>query len=205
MHLADWLTYLLLMTAIVYTPGPMTLFSMSSSVRNGFAKTVPAICGGSMAYMVQMAIVYFGLGVVVQNSLMVFNIIKWTGVTYLIIMGIKNWRLAVQSVYNNQCAVAVSTHRQFSLGFLTGMSNPKSVILFTVIFPQFITPAHYTADFITLGATFTVIQISSAVSYALFGARIFYWMHNRGLAHVQNKITAMVLFVAGGMLATSER
>jgi len=205
MDITTWLTYFLLMTAIVYTPGPMTLFSMSSSVRNGFAATLPAIAGGSSAYMVQMAVVYFGLGVVVQNSLVIFNIIKWTGVAYLVVLGVKNWRLAVKSLHETRGVRAASVRRQYSLGFLTGMSNPKSVIVFTVIFPQFIDPARYTADFLTLAATFAVLQICSAVSYALFGARVFAWMYERGLGGVQNKVTAVVLFLAGGVLAVSEK
>ncbi|MDA3788785.1 MAG: hypothetical protein PF503_09865 [Desulfobacula sp.] len=56
-----------MMTAIAYTPGPMTVFSMSSSVRNGFYKTLPGIAGGSVAYILQMIVVYLGLGVIVQK------------------------------------------------------------------------------------------------------------------------------------------
>lgn len=205
MDFTTWITYFLIMTVIAYTPGPMTLFSMSSSVKNGFSKTLPAIAGGSVAYMIQMAVVYLGLGVIVQNSLVIFNVIKWTGVFYLVVLGLKNWRKAVESRHSVMSDRAVSNRRQFSLGFLTGMSNPKSVIVFTVLFPQFITPASYTSDFLTLAISFAVIQISSAVVYALFGARAFSWMRKKGYAHVQNKITAVVLFLAGGILAVSEK
>ena len=67
--LSAWFTFSILMTAIAYTPGPMTMFSMSSSVRNGFSRTLPAIAGGSFAYYTQMVVVYLGLGVVVQQSI----------------------------------------------------------------------------------------------------------------------------------------
>lgn len=205
MDFTTWFTYFLVMTAIAYTPGPMTLFSMSSSVKNGFSKTLPAIAGGSSAYMIQMAVVYLGLGVMVQNSLVIFNFIKWTGVVYLFVLGLKNWRQAVKSVQGEGGVRAVSCRKQFSLGFLTGMSNPKSIIVFTVLFPQFISPTRYTVDFLTLAATFSVSQLSSAVVYALFGARAFTWMYNKGFAHAQNRITATVLFLAGGMLAVSRK
>lgn len=200
-----WSTFFLIMVAIAYMPGPMTLFSMSSSIRNGFIKTVPALFGGSSAYMVQMGVVYFGLGVLVQNSLILFNIIKWTGVAYLFVLGLRNWRQTAESLSEAQHADTVSTRRQFSLGFLTGMSNPKSIIVFTVIFPQFINIQHYSRDFLTLAATFAVLQLSSAFSYALFGAQAFAWLRSRGLAHIQNRATAVVLFLAGGALAIGER
>lgn len=89
MNFSTWLTFFLLMTAIAYTPGPITMFSMSSSVQNGFYRTLPAIAGGSFSYLTQMAVVYLGLGVIVQESMLVFKTIKWAGVLYLFILAIK--------------------------------------------------------------------------------------------------------------------
>jgi len=178
---------------------------MSSSVRNGFFRTIPGIAGGSVAYMIQMIVVYAGLGVIVQNSMLVFNTIKWAGVIYLIILGIKNWCYEV----NDETVIVnvsnVSMLKQFSLGWATGMSNPKSVLVFTVLFPQFINPVHYTGHFIILGVSFFIIQGSSAVVYALFGARAFLWIRQRRLTNIQNKITAVILFCAGGILAVSKK
>jgi homoserine/homoserine lactone efflux protein len=205
MGLSAWFTFSILMTIIAYTPGPMTLFSMSSSVRNGFSPTLPAIAGGSFAYFTQMVVVYLGLGVIVQQSALVFNAIKWAGVLYLFVLAIKNWRQAASGSTFDDAVAEVSPSRQFSLGFATGMSNPKSVLVFTVLFPQFIDPAHYTSHFITLAVSFFIIQGSSAIAYALFGAKVFLWMRQKHLSHIQNKVTAGILLVAGGMLACSQK
>ncbi|MDR3043353.1 MAG: LysE family translocator [Desulfovibrio sp.] len=205
MAFGTWFTYFLLMTAIAYTPGPMTMFSMSTSVRNGFARTVPAILGGSCAYCVQMAVVYFGLGAIVQGSVTVFNCIKWVGVAYLAVLALKNWRTVPQAGDEGEALPAPAPRRQFCLGFATGMSNPKSILVFTVLFPQFIEPAHYTTHFCILAGSFFVIQGSSAVSYAVFGARVFRWLRRRSLEHIQHKATAAILFGAAGMLAVSRR
>jgi homoserine/homoserine lactone efflux protein len=67
-------------------------------VKHGFYRTLPGILGGSAAYMVQMVVVYLGLGVIVQNSTVVFNTIKWVGVFYLILLGIKNWRQSIRDM-----------------------------------------------------------------------------------------------------------
>ncbi|MEX1297429.1 MAG: LysE family translocator [Desulfotignum sp.] len=205
MPLSTWFTFFVMMTAIAYTPGPMTMFSMSSSVKHGFYRTLPGIFGGSAAYMVQMVVVYLGLGVIVQNSTAVFNTIKWVGVVYLIVLGVRNWRQSIQDMEMTHTGMPVSPVRQFSLGFATGMSNPKSVLVFTVLFPQFIHPDHYTAHFGILAASFFVIQGSSAMAYALFGARVFRWLRQRNLTRVQNRITAVILFCAGGILAVSKK
>jgi len=205
MTLSTWFAFFLMMTAIAYTPGPMTMFSMSSSVRNGFYRTLPGIAGGSVAYIIQMIVVYLGLGVVVQSSTLVFNTIKWAGVGYLILLGIKNWQGSISDEHTLKIGLRVSLYKQFSMGWATGMSNPKSVLVFTVLFPQFIDPAHYSVHFAILAASFFVIQGSSALSYALFGAKVYQWMHKRHLTTIQNKVTAFILFFAGGILAISKQ
>lgn len=200
-----WVTFVVMMTAIAYTPGPMTMFSMSSSVRNGFYKTLPGIAGGSVAYIFQMIVVYLGLGVIVQNSTLVFNTIKWFGVIYLILLGIKNWCQSITEVETINKNLNVSLFKQFSMGWATGMSNPKSVLVFTVLFPQFIDPDQYSNHFAILAATFFIIQGSSAISYAVFGAKVYQWMRERNLARIQNKVTATILFFASGVLALSKK
>jgi len=124
---------------------------------------------------------------------------------YLFILAIKNWRQSANGGGLNGAASAVSSFRQFSLGFATGISNPKSVLVFPVLFPQFIDPANYTNRFITLYISFLFIQGSSAIAYVLFGVKALLWMRQRCLTHIQNKATAVILFLAGGMLVCSEK
>jgi len=146
-----------------------------------------------------------GLGVIVQSSTLIFNTIKWVGVIYLILLGIKNWCQSITEVETIDTKLNISLFRQFSLGWATGMSNPKSVLVFTVLFPQFIDPDQYSNHFVILAATFFIIQGSSAFTYALFGAKVFQWMQKRNLARIQNKVTATILFFAGGLLAFSKK
>jgi len=205
MALHVWFTFFLLMTAIAYTPGPMTMFSMSSSVRHGFRRTLPGIAGGSCAYVTQMVVVYLGLGAVVQTSSLVFGAIKWAGVVYLAVLAVRNWRTPPAEAGADDVSAPFNLRRQFALGYATGMSNPKSVLVFTVLFPQFIDPAQYSTQFLILAASFFVIQGSSALSYALFGARTFRWLQRKCLTHIQTRITAVILFAAAGLLAASRK
>jgi homoserine/homoserine lactone efflux protein len=93
--------------------------------------------------------------------MLVFNTIKWAGVLYLFILAIKNWRQPGNGGDFKDAASEVSPTKQFSLGFATGMSNPKSVLVFTVLFPQFIDPAHYTNHFITLSISFFLFRAAA--------------------------------------------
>ncbi|SKA76886.1 homoserine/homoserine lactone efflux protein [Paucidesulfovibrio gracilis DSM 16080] len=200
-----WITAFVLLAFIAYTPGPMTMFSMSTSLRNGFGKTLPAIAGGSSAYLTQMLIVYLGLGVVVQSSCLVFNAIKWVGVAYLLVLAVRNWNADVTIADEVGSVPPPPLARRFFMGYATGMSNPKSILVFTVLFPQFIEPEHYTLHFAILASSFCVVQACSAMSYALFGAKAFRWLQRRCLTHLQSRVTAMILACAAGFLATSEK
>lgn len=206
MILSTWLAYAFLTIFIAYTPGPMTLFSMSSSVRYGLLRTMPGIIGGSSAYIVQMCIVYVGLGAAVQSSQVFFQCIKWAGVVYLLVLGWRNWRSASNLYAVQGGGGTISLRRQFVLGFATGMSNPKSILVFTALFPQFINPAgNYSLQFLILGVSFFFIQLSSATTYAVFGARIVNWLVRRNKTHLQGRVTGGILFLAGGALAFTRR
>ena len=205
MELHTWLAFCAVMTAIAYCPGPMTLFAMSSSVRYGLKRTLPGVVGGSAAYAVQCGVVYVGLGAIVANSAALFAAIKWFGVAYLFWLGVKQWRAGSIRLDAPGHVPAVTARTQFVRGFLTGMSNPKSILVFTALFPQFIDPAGpYTSQFFALYAAFFALQGSSALVYALFGARLYAWLIRRDLARVQGKVTGGVLFTAGGLLALSD-
>ena len=207
MELSTWLSYCLVMTAIAYTPGPMTMFSMASGVRHGLARTVPGIFGGSCAYLAQMAIVFFGLGAVVQASTTLFHTIKWIGVAYLLVLGARAWRSRPGKGRGAGFNGRYRAGRQFALGFATGMSNPKSILVFTVLFPHFIDPSGgYASQFAILAATFFVVQGSSAFTYAMFGGRAMDWLARRGKKTANgNKATGAILIAAGGILAFTER
>ncbi|UZP67133.1 LysE family translocator [Desulfovibrio mangrovi] len=206
MALSTWIAYALIMTVIAYTPGPMTLFSMSSGVRHGFWRTLPGIMGGSSAYIIQMCIVYVGLGAAVQSSQIFFQSIKWAGVAYLFVLGIRNWRAASSLLDISERVCPVSARKQYALGFATGMSNPKSILVFTALFPQFIRPeGNYTLQYLILGVSFFVLQLSSASTYAACGSRIVNWLVRRRMAHMQGRVTGGILFLAGGALALSRR
>jgi homoserine/homoserine lactone efflux protein len=125
MQLSTWFAFFLMMTAIAYTPGPMTMFAMSSSVKHGFYRTLPGIFGGSAAYMVQMVVVYLGLGVIVQNSTVVFNTIKWVGVIYLILLGVRNWRQSIRDLEIPRTGLPISPVRQFSWGLPPACPTPS--------------------------------------------------------------------------------
>jgi homoserine/homoserine lactone efflux protein len=201
MTMAEWFLYCLLTLPIVYAPGPMTLFSMANGVRVGYARTCFAIAGGSTAYIIQMTIVALGIGVMLQESPLALKMVKYVGAVYIIYMGIKQWRSAGQPLVHANASRDHSRKRMYIRGFFVGLSNPKALLVFAVLFPQFIKPsANETHQFIILGLTFLIAQFISASTYASVGTRIYAWLRSRNLEKLQGRLFGVMLLVIGLLL-----
>lgn len=200
----EWLLYCLTSFIIVYTPGPMTLFSMANGITVGYRKAFFGIVGGSTAYVFQMLVVMLGIGVILQQSHFLFSIIKILGAGYLFYLAIKQWQFKGVDIYSlNQDKMQLSMHkwRYYVRGFFIGLSNPKAILVFTVLFPHFIkNTADKTMQFFSLGLIFLTIQFISSSTYAVFGMKFYSWIHSRNLAALQGKIFALMLIIVALLL-----
>ena len=202
------ITYSIIITGIVFCPGPMTLFAMATSVQIGPKRTLPGIIGGSSAYLSQMILTALGLGLVFQHSLFLFEIVKWFGVAYLLFLGIKQWRSAPVLQTDPLIGSTKLYHpkKLYLRGFFVGLSNPKSILIFTALFPQFlILTKPQLPQYLTLGAIFLCLQAISCLSYTFFGAKFFGYIKRKQKEHWQKKITGSLLFSAGLALATIKK
>lgn len=206
MQLSTWFAFVLLAVVIAYSPGPISLLCISSGVRCGFVRSLPLVAGCSLSYILLMTAACVGLGAVVQSSMVVFQCLKWGGAAYLFYLGWKNWRSRTGLAEQAAQVRVGCVRRQFASGFFTGISNPKAILTFTALFPQFIDPAgDYVLQFFVMGASFFVIQIVSSLTFAASGAKIVEWLRRRKLEHLQGRVTGGILFVAGGALALARR
>lgn len=197
MHLAQWLAFSAVVFVITYCPGPMTLFCMSTGIDVGPQRTGFAVLGGSTAYLVQLTIVALGLEWIIQASPFAFILIKWLGALYLLYLGLKQWfRKPLQLNSASRIENNISCWYLYRRGFLVGITNPKSMLTFTALFPHFLShPSQPTLQFAILGATFLVFQFSSASSYALFGAGFYRWLKRKNFLKLQDYIISVILIL----------
>ena len=87
MNFDIWLTMLVASIVISVSPGAGAVVSMNYGLKYGLKRSYAAIFGLQMGLFIQTFIVVVGLGSLIMNSLMLFNIIKWIGVAYLIFLG----------------------------------------------------------------------------------------------------------------------
>jgi threonine/homoserine/homoserine lactone efflux protein len=154
-----------------------------------------------------MLLSMLGLGTVLASSELLFSALKWLGAGYLAYLGLisllsKESNIAVPNASSPQA----ETRALFARGLLVGASNPKALLFFGALFPQFIDPsAPQLSQFLILGATFIFFELFWLSIYAITAARARHWLQKPRRAKLFNRVTGAVFLVAAGLLATTKR
>ncbi|PHS79616.1 MAG: flagellar biosynthesis protein FlgM [Rhodospirillaceae bacterium] len=209
MHFEIWLYYFLAVLVLTASPGPSVLLCVTKAVTHGFRASVFTALGSLTAIVGVMTLSFTGLGVVLASSEMVFTAIKWVGAAYLIYLGYKAFTSKVTSYElskekgssKNKSAVAL-----YVSGFIVGASNPKAIVFFTALFPQFINQQEpLLSQYLIFAVTFAVMELSWLIIYAYLGSRSSKWLLQDGRAKLFNRITGGVLISSGIALSASNR
>lgn len=164
-----WTLYVVTVLALMSTPGPSQLLILSNSGTHGFRRAIATGAGDLTANALQMLAAGLGLAAVIAASGMALSVIKWAGVAYLIWLGIRMIRRAKSDDPNlgdNQPKVSLGN--LWMQGFLTSAANPKAVVFFAALFPQFISPeAAFWPQFLILSATYIAMDGAFLSAYGL--------------------------------------
>jgi len=198
-----WLAYVTTVLILMSTPGPSHLLMLSNSLGNGFNRSLATAAGDLSANIVQMTVASLGLVSLIHSSQEFFVVIKWVGVAYLIFMGVMKFRKR----FEPSVAVRSRVRTLRSLywqGFMTSAANPKAVIFFAALFPQFVNPAARTGQqFVILGVTYLIIDACFLTIYGGFAD----WIEARFRHHVghhMNQISGALLVGAAILLGLKE-
>ncbi|MGI9874586.1 LysE family translocator [Vibrio chagasii] len=212
MSFDTWIYYLLAVLILTASPGPSSLLCMTKGVQSGFKLSIFTALGSLTAITGILTLSFTGLGVIIASSEVVFNVIKWTGAAYLIFLGWKSLRSSQQDYdqlpgqESDSKAVTESILSHYVSGFIVGASNPKAILFFTALFPQFIDPSlALLPQFAVFASTFAVMELSWLLVYAYLGAKSSNWLFAKGRAKVFNRVTGGVFIGAGALLSTTSR
>ncbi len=205
MSSALFAAYIGTVIVLALTPGPSTMLGSAHGMRYGAKGTLPTIAGDLSANTLQMLAASVGLGAVITNSATAFTVIKWTGVAYLVWMGITHLRHATDELTQQNSSGARSPWSRYAQGFVTSASNPKAIVFFAALFPQFIDPTAsvlpVAAQFVILAVTFLVIDGVSVLLYAATAGRASAWLSKKGRVTAQRRFTGIALIGAAGLLS----
>ncbi len=199
--------------AIALTPGPNNFCGLNNGIRAGVGVALIAATGRVVAFAIFLAVSAVGLGAMLLASEAAFTAVKWLGACYLFWLGWRAWRsrefsgLDVVDGGDVKAGVApVRLRALIAQEFLLGITNPKAIILFAAIFPQFIDPAQPAArQFVVLGAVYLGAEFVSTAVYAMGGRQIRRFIRtSRGVVRL-NKATGGFFMGAGGLLLATNR
>ena len=175
------LAFLLTVYVLILIPGPSVLFVVSRGVALGRRAALATVLGNASGFALQLVLVSIGVGSLVARSDAVFTALKLVGAAYLVFLGIRNIRDRKQLAALFAPAVAAERkplRRIVREGFFVGATNPKGVIIFTAVLPQFIdrSQGHITLQIASLGAICILIALLSDGAWAIASGTAREWL-----------------------------
>ncbi|MFF2494693.1 LysE family transporter [Agromyces sp. NPDC058064] len=169
MTLSLWATLLAACFVISFTPGAGAINTMGNSLSQGFRRSIWGILGQQAALVVHILIVAAGVGVLVANSPVAFEVIRYAGAAYLVYLGIRQLLAKPQAADDEGDAdapppvhpvVAESRWSMFRRGLWVNLLNPKAIVFFLAFLPQFIRPDQpLLPQYLVVGATVIVVDV----------------------------------------------
>ena len=199
--LSSFLYFLLFCATMTFSPGPMTLLLLSLGLKDGLRSSIPAQVGASVSYLISILIFAVGFSELIKGNLAITQTIQFVGVAYILYLAYKQWTSSGVSI--NNAGTVEGARSLFGKGLLTGFSNPKTIIMFGAVFPQFAGAGEHSsaADIAILGLTFLLLQFASGCLYCYFGQRIKHVLENPKRRVLLQRITAVLLLGVALMLA----
>jgi threonine/homoserine/homoserine lactone efflux protein len=206
---AHLLTFAVTAFVIILIPGPSVLFVVSRAIVLGRAAGVATVAGNTVGAFTQATAVAFGIGPLVERSVAVFTVLKLAGCCYLMFLGVQAIRHRNSLAESlGGCVERKSVARIVLDGFTVGVTNPKVIVFFAAILPQFVDrqSGHVALQIVILGAIFAGVALLSDSTWALAAGTVRAWLSRspRRLA-VLGGTGGLAMIAIGARLALTGR
>lgn len=172
--------YIVAAMVIILAPGPSVLFVIARAIAWGRKTAVFTVAGNVTGAFFLSTFVAFGLGPILQSSDLAYIAVQWGGGLYLIYLGIDaiKHRTIQAADMTNQGDVAPSVRRSIRDGFWVGALNPKGLVFYAAVLPQFIDRerGQVTGQLILLGAIFSLLAFISDGTWGLLAGTAREWL-----------------------------
>ena len=163
---------------LIVIPGPSVLFVIGRALAHGRRAALTTVVGNTLGAYVLVAAVALGIGPIVERSAIVFTALKLAGAAYLIHLGVRAFRErdSLSSVLTADSPPR-NPLRTLWDGFAVGVSNPKTIVFFAAVLPQFVDPVrgHLVVQMLTLGMIFNVIALASDSLWGVVASQARDW------------------------------
>lgn len=202
MHLSNWLVFCGLALLVTFTPGPGVLLAISNSVAVGPRRAMISSSGNAAGLFIVSGVAMAGMGVVLATSATAFMALKLAGALYLIYLGIKQWRskasILPEAGSDSAPSARLPSRRLFLQGLTVALTNPKAILFFSALFPQFLTQdAPLFEQFIVLTGTFATCAMLAHTFYVLLARVLKSQLANPKRMRLFNQSSGALFVVLG--------
>ena len=176
------LAFALAAFVIIVIPGPSVVFVVGRALSYGRPVALASVAGNTLGLVTIVALVALGLGAVVEESILVYTVLKLAGAAYLVWLGVEAVRhrkdfLTTNAVDPGRTPMTVG--RAIRQGYVVGASNPKGYIMLAAVLPQFVDrgAGQVPLQMLVLGLMATLIGLLSDSTWALIAAQMRSWFN----------------------------
>ena len=196
----NYFLYLQLILFMFITPGTPRIVIVSHTINYGIKNSVWTALGDISANFVQMVLIVFVIGSLLEDNPEIFVYFKWAGILYVLYLAYETFTAKIKTI-RSVGKVSKSIFSFYRDGFLVAGLSPKALVFFGTIFIQFINfETNVLFQFSILAITYVSLDFLTLMIYAFAAEKIAIWL--KGNPRILNTISACVLVLIAIIVAT---
>ena len=155
------MAYLITAILLVVLPGPSVLFVIGRALEIGRTGALLSVTGNALGFLVQVVAIAAGLGSLLNQSELLLTIVKFAGAGFLIYLGVQAFRQRNDEQQVEKSGSNRGWNRTLLEGAIVGVTNPKTIVFFIAVLPQFVDRAsgNIPLQLFVLGAIFAGLAL----------------------------------------------
>ena len=196
----NYFLYLQLIIFMFITPGTPRIVIVSHTMNYGIKNSVWTALGDISANFVQMVLIVFVIGSLLEDNPEIFVYFKWAGILYVLYLAYETFTAKIKTI-RSVGKVSKSIFSFYRDGLLVAGLSPKALVFFGTIFIQFINfETNVLFQFSILAITYVLLDFLTLMIYAFAAEKIATWL--KGNPRILNTISACVLVFIAIIVAT---
>jgi threonine/homoserine/homoserine lactone efflux protein len=205
------LAFALVALVLIAIPGPSVVFTIGRALAYGRTTALATVVGNALGLLAIVVLVAFGLGIVVQESIVAYTVLKLAGAGYLVWLGIQAIRHRRDFAVDHLATTGGHVLRPLTAarqGFVVGVSNPKALLIIGAVLPQFVdrTTGQVPVQMLLLGLVAVLIGLLSDSLWALVASQLRAWfLRSRRRGEALGTVGGLSMVGLGVSLAVTGR
>jgi threonine/homoserine/homoserine lactone efflux protein len=194
-------SFLVFAVVLVLIPGPDFAVVSRNALTGGRRRGSWSALGVASSNAVQGAAAAAGLGAVIVRIEPLFQAVRWAGICYLLYLGVQAFRSARRGDYSAPGAVDTSGRKGWQQGFLSNITNPKVLVFYLAVLPQFLGPHAPLAALFLFAVSHAVLSLAYLLTVVRGLDRLRAVLTRRKVRRAMDLATGTALVAFGARLA----